>query len=270
MLRRSSWPSGVHFTPTPPPAPAPAPPAPGPAPAPPAPAPSPAPPPPPPAPPTPAPAPPTSVTFDEAQQKRVNEIMAAEKEQGRRSAEASIAEQLGCTIEEAKTILEAHRAADEATKTEAEKLRDQAAKDQEKAKADTALAQRMARDAALTVLLSANGVTVELDDKGEMTGRAARIVKLLDVPNDANAEVMKAAIEKLKTDEPALFAAQAPPAPGPGGIPTPPVPGAPPPPGLPPGSPPATPPAQDGLSRGAARAAEINKRDAEPFDPLKL
>ncbi len=233
------------------PAPTPAPPAPPPAPSPAPPADPPA----PPAPPTPAPA-----AFSEEQQAEVSRIAAREKAEGERAATRSIEELLGVKPEEAKAIIDAAREAEAGKLSEAEKALKAATTAQEKADADLALARKIARDAAISVVLTANGVPVELDETGNMKGRAARIVKLLDVGDDADGATITAAVSALKEEEPALFGAATPPAPG--APPRPPS-------GDPPGNPPGSPPSADGLTRGAARAATANE-STKPFDPLKL
>jgi hypothetical protein len=191
----------------------------------------------------------------------VNAIATREKAEGREAAVKAITEQLGYPPEEAKKILDAAKDAENALLSEAQKAAAKAAEDQTKANDDLALARRIARDAALTVALTAHGVVPELDDKGNMTGRAARIVKLLEVGDDADAVAMTAAIEKLKTEEPALFTGAPTPTPPPGG-PKPPD-------GNPPGNPPPAPAPTDAIARGAERAKAVNAQNAEPFDPTK-
>lgn len=226
----------------------------------------PAPTPPDPVPPAPVPPPPSAPpgpakTFT---QEEVNGMMAREKAEGRSAAERDIAERFGCTLEEAKEVLDGVRAATDLQKSEAQREIDKAKKDQEDAAKRDAAAQAREREANIVISLVAHGVTIEREDDGSLKGRAARIAKLLDAPADADAGAIATAVAKLKEDEPALFTAATP---TPTGGPTPSLPR--PPDGTPPGTPPVQPVPTDALGRGAARAEKVNE-DTKPFDPLAI
>ncbi len=155
----------------------------------------------------PAPAP----TITTAEATRAAELAAAN---AKTAAEQAIADQLGVTIEEAKKIVADKKAADDATKSEAQKALEAAQTAQaaaEKAKAD---ADRERLAAKVERKLAAAGIP-----EAAMT-RASRLVA---VPADADDAAIDVEITALKTEMPALFTTPggAPPAP-PAGTGTPP------------------------------------------------
>ncbi len=220
----------------------------------------------PPAPPAPAdpPTPPApsggapEKTFAQAE---VDRIAAREKDEGRRAALASVTDALGCTPEEAKAILDAHRAAEDEQKTEAQRAREKADADAATAVEATAKATRAERDARLAMILLGSGVTIEVDEQGVPKGRAARILSLVTagLPNDADSAKLVEAVEAVKVDMPELFGG---PAPNGGGVKPPSgEPGTPPPPGAPAPA--------GGLARGAERAKALNEQ-SKKFDPTAV
>ncbi len=216
-----------------------------------------------PTPPAPTPAPPAGdppapKTFEQAE---VERIAAREKDEGRRAALASVTEALGCTPEEAKAILDEHRAAEDERKSEAQRAREKADADSATAVEATASAKRAERDARLAMILLGSGVTIEVDDAGAPKGRAARILSLVTagLPADADSATLLAAVEAVKTDMPELFGAT--PAPGGGVKPPSGEPGTPPPNGAPAPA--------GGLARGAERAKQMNEQ-TKKFDPTAV
>lgn len=167
-----------------------------------------------------APAVPPTFTQDQ-----LTAVAAREKSEGRTAALREVSEQLGMSVEDAKTLLAAARAADDANKTEAQRALDaaNAAKaEAEAAKAEAAADRHVAR---VERLLTSSGAA-----------NVAVATRALDVAVGADEATVTAAIEKLKTDAPGLFGA-APAAPH-----------------TAPGAPPQQPPA---AKSAAERAAEI-------------
>lgn len=183
----------------------------------------------------------------------MNRIMASEKEKGQRQAAQGIQDLLGCTPEEAKKLIDAQREADKAAMTEAERIKAEAEDEKKSAAGERAEGKREKRDARIVMQLAAAGVTPEVDDKGNLAGRASRIVKLLDLPDDADAAAIKSAIDKLKGEEPSMF----------GALPDP----SKPPSGDPPGNPPPAQPAETAFDQGRKAAQQRNQATAPAFDP---
>lgn len=211
----------------------------------PAPIPQPAPVPTPPAPPTPPPAPPTPAPG--ISQDEVNRIAAKEKDAGKRAAKQELLEALGVTkIEDAKTVLDAVRAADDAQKTEAQRAVDAA-------NAEKAAAAEERRTIAVERLsLSANEALMAAGITD--AGQRSELVPLVAAKVTGDVDVT-AAVEQVKAKFPVLFTAPAA---------TP----------LPPSGDPrnATPPAQaatDAWTAGKQRAEAVNASVTE-FDPYKL
>lgn len=183
----------------------------------------------------------------------MNRIMAGEKDKGKRQAQQEIGDLLGVTPEEAKKLIDAKAEADKLAMSEADRIKADAEEKAKKAETDTAAANRTKRDAAIVVQLAAAGVTPEIDDQGNLTGRASRIVKLLDLADDADAAAIKSAIDKLKGEEPSMFGATPDPTKPPSGDP--------------PGNPPPGQPAETAFDAGKKAAQQRNSTAAPAFDP---
>lgn len=168
----------------------------------------------PPAPPVPpAPTDPAK-TYDEA---HVQRVAAQQKAEGERAALAKIAEQLGMTVEEAKAKLDASTAAELAAMTEADRKTAEATAS--KATADRAAEASAAATHATIVErhLTRAGLTVPDSDGDAFITRAVGLVAAKVGDDDA---AVKAGVEKLKEQMPALFAPVTdPPAGGGGGDP---------------------------------------------------
>jgi hypothetical protein len=152
------------------------------------------------------------VSFD---QDAVNRIAAREKAQGKAAAVAEIATQLGMSVEDAKKVLEGHKAAEDAAKTEAQRQVDAAKAETNAAKDERAqvVAERHTLNVERALLLA--GLPAGDDDAAaKLLGRAA---KLVDVEPGADRAAIAAAVTTLKTELPALFTATA----APGGTPPP-------------------------------------------------
>ena len=163
---------------------------------------------PPPAPPEPNPTPPTEKTFTQAE---VTAMMAREKDQGKRAAEEALAKQLGCTLEEAKAIIEGVRRKADEEKSEAQRAREAA--DAEKADA-ARVKEESARETLNTRIEAAlmrAGIVQADDDKdgSKFEAKLARLRKLVDVEPGADAAAISAAVKSLKDEEPVLFAGSA-------------------------------------------------------------
>lgn len=166
-------------------------------------------------------------------QEEVNAIAAREKDQGARAAEQRISEELGVPLDEAKSILAAHRQAEQEKKSQEERLAERQA---ELDKRDEDLkAQSHKLSVAQHLILA--GVTD--------TTKQNRIVAILEaegkIPQGVKPDDISAAVTKLKEEEPHLF--------GPGSTPSPPS-------GGPRGNPPKPNLKDDAMSRGAERARQ--------------
>lgn len=134
-------------------------------------------------------------------QEDMNATAARVETAAKAKAQQELADALGVSVDEAKQIIADRKAADESRKSEAEKAA-------EAAKADRAEAERIKGEAAterhharLERALSKAGLDV--DNAALLRAGLAAI----DVPTDADADAVKAAVDKLKTDAPALFGA---------------------------------------------------------------
>lgn len=196
-------------------------------------------------PPAPAPAATPSTAQVTMTQDELNAKMAAEKAQGRVAAEKAIAGQLGCTLEEAKAKLDAANQAEQAALTDTQRA--QAAAEKAKADAEVVLAEAKAdrHQAAVERALSKAGVGEE---------NLTLVAKLVEADTGADAAVVAAAVETLKTQMPALFAAAGTPA-------------APATPGIPPSTP-GAPPAQQNGNDAMTTAYERGKAAATQRSPL--
>ncbi len=129
------------------------------------------------------------------------------KREAKKATYAEVAQTLGCTVEEAKALVEAKRAADDATKTETQKAleaaeaKNKAADERERATA------RKERALDLRLALVAANVT------GDRLDKAAKLL-LSDLADDADEDAIKAAVETFKTETPEWFGEAKPPPPG--------------------------------------------------------
>jgi hypothetical protein len=145
-------------------------------------------------------------------QEELNKIAAREKAQGKAAgkaeAEQALAEMLGVSVEEAKTIIADRKAAEDAKKSEADKDREKAAKvlaDAEKAKADAALETHSAR---VERALAREGLVTDDTDEGKK--KFARVLRLVTVEVGASLEDVLADVQSVKADFPELFATKTP------------------------------------------------------------
>lgn len=136
-------------------------------------------------------------TFTQAD---LNKIGKREKEAGKRAAEQAFADQLGIPIDEAKKIIETHKAAEDAKKSEADRLKDAAAKEKSDADALKATSAGEVRTARIERALAAEKFPKIDDDKA-----TAKVVRMLDVASDASYEDVREAVKDLKKDFPSLF-----------------------------------------------------------------
>jgi hypothetical protein len=156
--------------------------------------------------PTPAPSTPPAPAADQTfTQKQVNAIAAKEKNDAR----AAFLTELGVgSIDEAKSVLAAQREAEDAAKSEAERLRDQAARDAATAQAAMAEAARLVLEANIVTALTHAGIT-DPDQRTELVPLVAA-----KVSDDIDAG---AAVELVKQRLPQLFQAPASATPPPSG-----------------------------------------------------
>lgn len=139
-------------------------------------------------------------TFTQAD---MNATVARETASAKAKAEQEIATALGVSVDEAKTIIAERRASDDAKKTEAE--RDAAAAATAKTDAERIKneAAQDRHDARVERILGQAGL-----DTGNDTLRLAGLAAI-KVPVGADEATVKAAVEQAKKDAPALFAATA-------------------------------------------------------------
>lgn len=185
--------------------------------------------------------------------------------EAKRAAESAIAEQLGCTVDEAKAIIAAKQQADEAAKTDVQKAQDAQAAAEARATELEAQTVAQAFEGRVKDQLVLAGVIAEFDlDKDDDRKAAGKRIemarRLLDLPIEATDEEIAAKVAEVRTDVPGLFGAA--PAPAAGGVP----------PRIPSGTTPGKPPAGGqaavtGLDAGRARA-QAAKQSTPPADPL--
>jgi hypothetical protein len=134
-------------------------------------------------------------------QEDMNATVARAESAAKTKAQADLAAALGVSVEEAKQIIADRKATDDAKKSEAERAAEAAKTAQTEAENLRREAATERHHARLERALSKAGLDV---DNAPMlrAGLAA-----LDVPTDADADAVKAAVDKLKTDAPALFGA---------------------------------------------------------------
>lgn len=132
------------------------------------------------------------------EQARLNRVAAKSAARAARRREREIAEQLGCSIEEAKQVLAAARERDAANLTEAEQAAAAAKADREAAARELAEAKRERFAARVEAELTRAGVT--------SPNRVARLLDL-DPDDDPDTDDIAAAIADLRSDLPGLFTA---------------------------------------------------------------
>lgn len=154
----------------------------------------------PPAPPASPPAPPAPPKPEgpaSFSQEEVNAIATREKAEGERAAERKLAEQLGVPVAEAKKILQAHKDAQTAALTEAERAKQEAEQEKEAAAKDRAEA------AAERLLVKKERALIRA---GLHEGRLGRAVKLVEVDDPAADDAaLDKAVGDLKKEMPELF-----------------------------------------------------------------
>jgi DNA-binding transcriptional MerR regulator len=200
----------------------------------------------------------TAATYSQAD---VDRQTGRARTEATKEAERKVAETLGVPIEKAKQIIADSQAAEAASKTEAQRLLDEATTKDAQAAQDRADAAREKFEAKLERRLAAAGVAKGIDDEAQAAAVMARAVYVTarDLPADADDQAITDEITKIRTEVPGLFDAQAPATAG--GQPAPPsgATGGRPPAG---GQQPAT-----GLDAGKERA-EAMKATAQTADPF--
>lgn len=132
-------------------------------------------------------------TFTQAD---LDRIAGQARTEAKRTAARELAEQLGCTVEDAKAKIAAAAAAEDAEKTDAQRAREAA--DAEKAAAATERAEA-ARE-RLAAKVERHLLRAGVDEKA-----LDRAHRLIDVDPDASDDDITTEIEALKADIPALF-----------------------------------------------------------------
>ena len=127
--------------------------------------------------------------------------------EAKKAAETELAAALGCSIDEAKTIIADRKAAQDAEKSDAQRAREAA--DAEKSDAAAEKAAAAAERRALRVERALLVVKV----KDDRSANAARLV-LADLADEADEAAVTAAVEKFAKDTPEWFGDNAPPPPG--------------------------------------------------------
>ncbi len=127
--------------------------------------------------------------------------------EAKKAATTELAAALGCSIDEAKTIIADRRAAQDAEKTEAQRAR-------EAADAEKAAAADERRQAALErKSLRTERALIAAKVQDDRSAKAARLI-LADLPDDADEDTIKAAVETFKAETPEWFGEAKPPPPG--------------------------------------------------------
>lgn len=129
--------------------------------------------------------------------KQLNDMLAERVRKAKGSAQKELLKSLGVEdLEAVKTILQEHRTTQDQAKTELEKATSKATKAEQE---NTTLKGQLAE----TVLN--HRIEKELIRAGMTIGAAERCRKMVDLPTDASDDDIKAEIEALKKDTPALF-----------------------------------------------------------------
>lgn len=154
-----------------------------------------------------------------AMQAELNRVGAQQKAEGRRSAAQALADDLGCTVDEAKQIIADKRTADDNAKSEADRIKDAAQRDRDAAAKALADAALVSVGAQVTAALIGAGVT-DPDPKMQAQ-KHSEIGRLVVIPGDTAPEdvptAIAAAVADLRTRYPAMFT---PAPPGAGGAPS--------------------------------------------------
>jgi hypothetical protein len=152
---------------------------------------------------------PEAKSFTEEQLDRIVGKRAKEAERsGKQAAEAAIAEQLGLSVEEAKKIIDASREADEAKKSEIDKLREQNESIKKDSETRVGEVQREHHIDRVKLNLIRAGVALPEDtaESPDASDKALdRVVGLVSVPVGASVEEIKDNIAELKTEFASLF-----------------------------------------------------------------
>lgn len=160
----------------------------------------------------------------------------------RQRVEADLAEQLGCTVDEAKAKLAAAEKAEHDKKSAADQALEAANTAKAEADADKAAAAKEHLVAKVERRLAAAGVGAGIEDDADGKKAAAalqRAVRMLDLKPDADDAAITSEIDALRDEVPALFTTST----GSGETP-------------PPGIPPAKPKKANGSKTAAERAKE--------------
>ncbi|MGY4844543.1 hypothetical protein ACW9PK_07245 [Kocuria sp. MNB10] len=132
-------------------------------------------------------------------QDELDRIVSREKDQAKRSVAKQLQEQLGVSIEEARTILDEARKRSDAEKTEAQREREAAAKAKADADAERAEAVRDRHVLRLERNLLKAGVP---------DAALSRVARMVDVEVGADDVTLSDAITSLKDELPSLFEAK--------------------------------------------------------------
>lgn len=116
----------------------------------------------------------------------------------KKAAIADVVATFGCTIEEAKLLVDAKRQADDAQKTEAQKAREAA----DKEKAEAAEEKRTAAAERRALRVDRGLLTARVSDK--RMEKAAKLI-LTELADDADEAAITAAVEAFKKDTPEWF-----------------------------------------------------------------
>lgn len=120
------------------------------------------------------------------------------KRDAKKATYAEVAATLGCTVEEAKALVDAKKAADDQQKTEAQRAKEAA--DAEKA---TAAEERRTIAAERRALRTERALLAAKVNDGRLD-KAAKLV-LADLADDADDDAITAAVATFKTDTPEWF-----------------------------------------------------------------
>lgn len=130
-------------------------------------------------------------------QEQVTAIAARERAQGERAAAAKVAEELGMSVDDAKTFIAEAKQRELAAMTEA---------DRKVAEAADATAKATARETAAAAREHSADVRAALIEAGVPRAKAERAARLVDSNPGDDAATITAAVESLRTDWAELFA----------------------------------------------------------------
>lgn len=132
-------------------------------------------------------------------QNQLSSMLAREKSQGREAAMREASEQLGVTIEEAKSIIDAAREAEDAKKSEADRAREKADRERAEAEAEKETTARERYETRVERAAIRAGVDPEDED------RLSAVLRLTDAKTGDDTDTISTAVADVKEKFPEMF-----------------------------------------------------------------